>query len=118
MLKLSLKSAFTILSALILLSSCAKIKISDSEWCGDAGPLGAFCFNTLSDKSRDIAKEDWDKERFGMICTKSENFAEWKASLLKLCKDSKICSMEVIKTVEALDERVESTKKKINHHKK
>jgi len=87
------KSVFVILFV-FLLSSCAKVPIKDSEWCGDLGSSGASCFNTLSDKQRDIEKEAWDKERVGMICTKSETFADWQASILKLCKSSGRCTFE------------------------
>lgn len=70
--------------------------IRDSEWCGDAGPDGAVCATTLSDKTRDIPKDAWDEMRPGMICGSAETFAEWKASLLKLCKDSKRCKLEEV----------------------
>jgi hypothetical protein len=75
-----------------LLSSCAKFPIKDSEWCGDLGQSGASCFNTLSDKQRDIPKDKWDEERLGMICTKSQTFSDWQAVILKLCKASKRCT--------------------------
>jgi hypothetical protein len=88
-----------VILSVFLLSSCAKVQIKDSEWCGDLGQDGASCFNTLSDKQRDIAKAEWDKERFGMICTKAQTFADWQASILKLCKASKRCTYEGKKVI-------------------
>ncbi len=91
----------------VCLASCAKVPIKDSEWCGDFGSEGASCFNTLSDNKRDISKEEWDKERFGMLCTKSQTFADWQASILKLCKASKRCSFENQKVIFNFMENVE-----------
>jgi hypothetical protein len=74
------------------------------------GSLGASCFNTLSDQSRDIEKAEWDAERLDMVCTKAEYFANWKAAILKLCKKTKICSYEVMRALRIADlgfERVE-----------
>jgi hypothetical protein len=79
---------------LILSFSCARIPIKDSEWCGDLGNEGASCFNTLSDNTRDISKEEWDKERVGMICSKAQTFSDWQAAIIKLCKASKRCTFE------------------------
>jgi hypothetical protein len=88
-----LRNVFVILFV-SLLSSCARIPVKDSEWCGDLGSEGASCFNTLSDNQRDIPKDKWDEERVGMICTKSQTFADWQATILKLCKASKRCTFE------------------------
>lgn len=107
------KSVFVILSV-FLLSSCAKVQISDSEWCGDLGEDGASCFNTLSDKQRDIAKKEWDKERLGMICSKAETFADWQATILKLCKASKRCSYQGKQIIFNFMENVNEIKEKAN----
>lgn len=101
----SLKILFVTLFVSTL--SCSKVKISDGEWCGDAGKEGAYCFHTLSDGERDVPKEQWDLERFGMICTKSENFAQWKSAILKLCKHSKVCKLEVEEAVNKFTGKVE-----------
>lgn len=93
----------------ILLVSCSSVKIKDHEFCGDAGPLGASCFHTLTDESRDIEKEQWDQERFGMICTNAASFADWKESLLKLCKlAGKRCRYVVEKKIIEFNDKVES----------
>ena len=67
------------------------MKISNQEWCGDMGDLGASCFNTLNDKTRDIEKAQWDEERFGMICGTPSVFADTKRTILQLCETSKKC---------------------------
>lgn len=78
----------------------AKVKINNQEWCGDKGPFGAKCFNTLNKNTREIPKATWDKiaigndHRFGMVCTTSDVFAELKETMLKLCKATKRCTYE------------------------
>ena len=110
---MNLKKGFVSLF-LLSLSSCSQVKIKDSEWCGDAGQFGASCFKTLSDNTRDIEKAKWDEERFGMICTKAENFADWKASILKLCQMAgKRCKYDVKNKVIRFNERVESFSKSL-----
>lgn len=71
-------------------ASCS-VKIHDQEWCGDMGSQGATCFHTLKPDTRDIPKEQWDLERFGQVCTQPNNFAEIKANLEKLCRETKDC---------------------------
>jgi hypothetical protein len=90
------------------LASCSTVVIKDAEFCADAGELGAFCFNTLSEKERDIPKADWDTERFGMICTKAEHFAEWKAAILKLCRKNPICTYDMAREVKRFSGRIET----------
>lgn len=72
------------------------------------GSAGASCFHTLSDESRDIDKSTWDEERFGMVCTKAENFANWKAAILKLCKASHGCTYEDRRMINEFAARVQS----------
>lgn len=55
------------------------------------GRDGAACFHSTSDKARDIAKPQWDTERFGMVCTQSTTLAAWKAAIEKLCSETKRC---------------------------
>ena len=98
----------------MLLSSCANVKIKNSEFCGDMGNLGASCFKTLSGETRDISPNDWDDERFGMICSKADTFADWKKAILKLCKMSRRCKYESKKNIKNFGKKVESFKLKIN----
>lgn len=92
--------------------ACGSVKIKDGEWCGDAGPMGAHCFHTLTDETRDISKEVWDEiaigpdHRFGMVCSEPDNFANWKAAILKFCSRTKMCSYEFKKKVNEFSERV------------
>lgn len=92
-----------------VLSSCAKVVIKDGEWCGLKGSLGASCFHTLSDGSRSLTKAEWDSESIGMVCTKAENFGEWKKALLKLCDETGMCAYKVIETVKQLDSKAQKS---------
>lgn len=110
----NLKNVLRILLTLTLLVSCSQVKIKDHEFCGDAGPYGASCFHTLTDESRDIEKEEWDRERFGMICTNAESFADWKESLLKLCKlAGKRCRYIVKKKIIEFSDKVDGFSKSL-----
>lgn len=78
----------------LTVASCGTVPIRDQEWCGDKGAMGASCFHTLSDEKRQLDRYEWAAERFGMVCTKAENFADTKAAIEKLCRTSKRCSYE------------------------
>lgn len=97
-------SSFLCLS---LLASCTHVEIKDSEWCADKGYLGAKCFNSLSSNTRKIAKREWDEERFGILCTKSENFTNWKSAIEKFCYQTKACTYEVKETIKELETKIE-----------
>lgn len=88
------------LSAGTALLSCAKVEIKDAEFCGDMGDDGAVCYHTLTTESREIDKVNWDVERFGQICTSAQTFAEWKATIEKLCSASKRCTYEEQQMIE------------------
>lgn len=76
----------SVILSVCLLVSCARVQVKNTEWCTDLGNSGAHCFNTLSTDSREVPKKEWDAERFGMLCTSSDDFYEWKAIILKLCQ--------------------------------
>jgi hypothetical protein len=95
-------AASFILTALLPLS-CARVQIVDHEFCADMGTLGAGCFHTMTDDTRDIPKAEWDDMRFGQICTndppgrKGETFADWKVVIEKLCSIVRRCDYETKK---------------------
>lgn len=93
-----------------LLASCGHQAIVDHEFCSDIGSQGAICFHTLTEASRDIPKDQWDDERFGQICEKSDVFADWKSVIEKLCSVSKDCDYPGI---EAFFKRVDKIKQTI-----
>lgn len=94
--------------ATVLLSACNHVEIHDHEFCADFGPDGAHCANFLSTATRDIPKAEWDLEREDkMICEKSEVFADWKATLEKLCSVSKKCNYDEVKAIESFFDRIE-----------
>lgn len=86
------------------LAGCSKIQVPNTEFCADMGQLGAACFYSDSDQERELTKEAWDAERFGMLCTTGESYGEWKAALLKLCSETSLCKRaDTEKVVKALD---------------
>lgn len=111
------KKSFVIKCVILLgLTSCARVAIKDAEWCADQGDFGAQCFNTISDKERYIEKEAWDEIRFGMLCTSSDSFANWKAAIKKLCSVNKnLCTYEEVETLEKLDQKFSKVEKETNY---
>lgn len=105
--KNNLKLLCAILFALSLSGCGGRIKISDTEWCGDMGDYGASCFHTLSNGTRDIEKQAWDQERFGKVCTSAATLAEWKAALLKLCNDTGRCDYETKKIINEFTRKIQ-----------
>lgn len=72
------------------------------------GPLGASCFHTLSDDTRDLDKATWDQVRVGQVCTEAASFANWKAAILKLCKVTHGCTYEEKQRLITFVDRVEA----------
>lgn len=81
-----------------ILSSCARVKISDDPWCLDAGKFGAECFYTISDREFSLDKYQWDKLRLGQACSATDEpgrgFMNLKTAIEKLCSDSNRCTKE------------------------
>jgi hypothetical protein len=71
------------------------------------GELGASCFETHSSNSRDLSKEQWDKERFGQVCTHAETLSNYKTALEKLCYMTKKCTIEQKKILKSLEINLE-----------
>lgn len=111
----NIKSVLPLLFVLTL-SSCGRIKLKNSEWCGDMGELGASCFKTHSDESRDLSKEQWDQERFGQVCTQAENFTNMKTAIQKLCYLTKKCTFEEKKILKELESKIETFNKGANDY--
>lgn len=111
---MNLKRSFAPLLCLIILSSCARVKITDREFCADMGPDGASCFTTLTGTEREINPNDWEDYRLGMICSKADTFAEWKKAIAKLCRYSRRCTFETKKKINRFGQNIEEVKVKIH----
>lgn len=96
-----------LVSSLALAAMSCKVEIKDAEWCFDMGPLGAHCFYSNSNNERDLSKEQWDKERFGMACTSSDNLAEIIKVQLKLCNRTKSCRKEIKTILENAEKKMQ-----------
>lgn len=80
------------------------------------GDLGASCFKTHSDEQRDLSKEDWDRARFGQLCTGADVFANYKTALEKLCYITKSCTIEEKKILKNLGTKIETFNKDSNDY--
>ncbi len=77
----------------IALVSCT-IPLKDSKFYADAGPDGAFWFQSLSKGQGHLEKAEWDKLRRGMICETPAVFANLKEVIETLCQNSNQCTYE------------------------
>ena len=112
-LKKSLSVALVILFALIL-SSCGNVQVKNTEWCADIGPLGATCFNTLNDDTRDLDELEWEYERFGYVCTSPDDFAEIRKVIEKLCSSTRRCDFEDQKKIKNFFKKMDDIKERYN----
>lgn len=72
-------------------SSCQHVVIKDSEWCSNLADGGAYCVHTITSEKRYVTREQWDKERIGMVSTKAENYANLKEVIKQLCSQTNDC---------------------------
>jgi hypothetical protein len=71
---------------------CATYKVYNKEVCGDLGPYGAHCNQTLKEKTRDIPKAQWDKDRVGMLCMSSQGFTDTETVIEQMCAENPKCT--------------------------
>lgn len=89
------------------LSACGTISLKDGQACGDMGRLGATCDNVFTDKPVDYDAAEWDRRRVGRISIPSALYANWKAALLKFCKDTGRCKIEEEEAIEEIGKKID-----------
>ncbi len=75
-------------SFLALVSACGgvPVKVYDKEVCADLGSSGAHCAHTLTNKTRDIDKIDWDEKRIGFLCMDSAAYNDTETAIDQFCR--------------------------------
>lgn len=104
-----------ILSVLIF-SSCSKIPVKNAEWFTDLGEAGADSFYTFEGPERELTKEEWDKEREGMLCTDSSNYANLIIAIETFCRRYKACEKDFKKNIAQFSEKIEKKRTKVKLH--
>jgi hypothetical protein len=99
------------MGALLLSSSCARVKIKDEDIYGDKGADGAVEVHLLSEGQADIPKAVWDKLRFGMACISRQALGDLKAEIMELCSYSNDCDYEVQQNIQAFFDKMEELNK-------
>lgn len=102
--KFSLQKMLLIVSAIavvceLLCVGCGHVVIHDKEFCGDLGVVGAHCAHTLTPETRDVSKENWDKERIGNICVNSRGWTDTETSIDQFCTTTDLCDYETQQAV-------------------
>jgi hypothetical protein len=84
--------------ALLFLSNCATAPITDSSWWGSEATDGAEEFHVLTAEHRHLSMEEvmmlWNDLSRPVVCTYADTFADWKATIEKLCSYSGDCTFE------------------------
>lgn len=91
-----------ITTALLFLSGCDQVKITDEIWYGNKGMVGAVEFHTLTTGQKNLSFEDWMKllKDQPMVCTSVNTFGDVKAAFEKLCSVCNCCSYDTTKAAE------------------
>lgn len=105
MLKSKLQKMLLIVS-FAALSSCGHITVYDREVCGDLGNAGAHCAHTLVNKTRDVVKAKWDRERVGMLCMTSQAYNDVETALDQFCTAYNVCDYKTREAIAAALSRV------------
>lgn len=89
-----------------VISSCGHVNIYDKQVCGDLGPDGAHCNNTLTTNKVDYDKETWDKKRLGWMCVDPTAFNDTETAIDQLCTTTKKCTYKQRQKMEAVKARI------------
>lgn len=83
---------------LLILLSCAHVKITDSEWTGSLGVQGGTSFHTLTDEEHDLNFQQiidkWCDLEHPQVMTSVDTLTNWKGIIEKLCSDSNKCTYD------------------------
>jgi hypothetical protein len=105
---LQIKGLFSLLLALLVLTSCNNVEMPDIEVCQELIEEDAFCTTTLTNEESFLTAEEWHEERLERFGISHEDFGEMKKFMLKSCellKDQ--CSM---KDMNKIFKKIEATK--------
>jgi len=83
---------FTIIG--YLLTSCGTIPVYNARIYGDLGENGSHYAETLTDKTGDLKKDDWDKLRVGMLCMSSQSFNDLTTAIDQFCTAYNVCDYQ------------------------
>lgn len=97
---------FAALLILILNLGCATVNVKNVRFCGDKGEQGAVCDWTLGGPTEHLSKPVWDEARLGMACTDMDSVTSILGVIKKLCFDSRRCTYDERREIEALIIRV------------
>lgn len=77
-------SVFSILAA----ASGCPVQIKNIEFCRDKGQFGAVCAYWLNAKetARKVPLSEWNKKRFGMVCTSEAGAGNINALIETFCQ--------------------------------
>jgi len=100
------------LLALIILPSCTTT-LANNRFYADAGPAGAFYFDSFDKTTGLIPKTIWDANRQGMVCETTSVFTNLKDVIEQLCANSHACTYDQQQQENAFMSRLQDAESKI-----
>ncbi len=98
----------------LLLSGCT-IPLKDNRFYADAGPDGAYWFQSLSKGQGHLEKISWDVIRPGMICESTAVFANLKEVIETLCQNTNECTYDQLAQEKVFFSKVQGATKPPPH---
>jgi hypothetical protein len=98
--------AMLLIGSLSAIVSCGHVTVKDKEVCADLGGAGAECAHTYIVKRRSLTKPQWDRERVGYMCMRSDSFSDGEDSLDELCRNTNLCDYETQDQINAFKARM------------
>lgn len=85
MLKNSKQLKMLSISLCIGLTSCGHVTVYNRRVFADLGKYGSHYAETLTDKTGDVSKAEWDKLRVGMLCMNSQAYTDAETAIDQAC---------------------------------
>ncbi len=80
------------------------MNVPNIQFCRDKGKLGAVCayWQNAKETKIQVPYPQWNKNRFGMVCTSERGMGNINATIEKLCQNQKCIEQtkELIKAIE------------------
>lgn len=111
-LKKSLPLGLLLALLLTAIVSCGTITVYDKEVCADLGEIGADCTTTITGKSRELSKAQWDSIRTGYFCMDSRGYTDTETAIDQFCNAYNVCDYKTREQLQATAKRLRKLAKK------
>lgn len=74
-----------LITSFIAATSCGHVTVYNRRVYGDLGAYGAHYAETLTNKTGDVSKAQWDRIRVGMLCMDSQAYTDAETAIDQAC---------------------------------